>query len=96
MSDDEAHPNLKFYPFVVDLEGFHREVHTDGVCMSLRENIPCLKSSYDAENENVILMNRELKHAIKGNIYQLFPTAQSPMRTTLNNKSKSSLMLLCV
>lgn len=52
MSDDESHPDLKFNPFVIDPEGFHREVHANRVCVSLSENISCLESSYNAENGN--------------------------------------------
>lgn len=55
----EAHPDLKFDPFVVYLEGFHGKINTNCISMSLSENISRFESSDDTAKNNLPWMNRE-------------------------------------
>lgn len=92
-----SHPNLKFYSFVRNFEGFHAKVNPNCVYVTFVEHISCFKSSHNTETVVSTWMNGdELQAIIIKYSYQLFPTAQSPISTTLNSRSKSSLMIFFV
>ena len=46
------YPNLKLDFLVVDFEGLHGEVHSDGVRMSFAENISSFESCYETATYN--------------------------------------------